>query len=203
MISWKEDYPEEAKQAFHSFCYRFEDSIKKIAEKVCNKWDYNEVIALDIVKCTLAKVWKYPTYDHEKSNSNSIEKGIVRWLSRTALTQLANYHKKGTCHEPDQETDLSLVYTLDELIDKKSTSATSKADLKQQLRTVESIINSLNPKHKIIYLTYKLYEQVGTYIPKSVREKLQEELELTQSSIRKYKEEAIKEIQAHLKKENG
>ena len=81
--------------------------------------------------------------------------------------------------------------------------STSKADLKQQLRTVESIINSLNPKHKIIYLTYKLYEQVGTYIPKSVREKLQEELELTQSSIRKYKEEAIKEIQAHLKKENG
>jgi hypothetical protein len=62
----------------------------------------------------------------------------------------------------------------------------------------------ISHKHKIIYLTYKLYCPDGkTYIPRAVSKKLQEELGLAQGSIRKYKEEANKIVETYLTRING
>jgi len=197
-IGWKDEYPDEAKQAFHEFCYRYEEIIKKKAEIYCAKWNYNEVTALDITKCTLAKVWKYPTYNHEISKAKSIQKGITLWLSRIIFTQLASFHNAGTCFQPEVESDLSLVYTFDELAERTADSEESKRYLKKRLEIVSNALSKLSYKHKIIYLTYGLYEQDGRYIPRQISKKLREELGLTQPSIRKYKEEAKKQIKAYL-----
>jgi DNA-directed RNA polymerase specialized sigma24 family protein len=202
-ISWKEEYLEEAKAAFNEFCIRYDQAVIKAAEIYCNNWNLTETVALDIVKCTFAKVWKYPTYNHKKSKSKDIDTGIKRWLNRIAFTQLANYTNKGTCHEPEKETDLSLVYTLDELVDKTSEDKMTRKELRKQLEVLDDVIAQLGDKHRIIYLTYKLYAPFGKNIPRNVSKKLQDELELVPGSIRKYKEQAIKQVENFLNKNNG
>lgn len=202
-IGWKEEYPEEAKAAFEEFCIRYDQAVVKAAEIFCYKWNLTETVALDIVNCTFARVWKYHTYNHEKSKSQEVDTGIRRWLNRIAYTQLANYTNKGTCHEPNEETDLSLIYSVDELIDKTTDNNMSRKKLRDQLTILYNAIAQLGDKHRIIYLTYKLYAPAGKNIPRSVSKKLQEELELVPGSIRKYKEQAIKQVETFLNKNNG
>lgn len=202
-IGWKNEYPEEAKIAFCEFCLRYDQAVLKTAEINCCKWGYSETIALDIVNCTFARVWKYPSYNHEKSKAKDIDSGIKRWLFKIAFTQLANYNSKGTCHEPDVETDLSLIYTIDELIEKATVDKTQKRQLKEKLRIVDEAISLLSEKHRVIYLTYKVYTASGNNIPRPVSLKLQEELDLVPASIRKYKEQAIKQVENFLSEING
>jgi DNA-directed RNA polymerase specialized sigma24 family protein len=202
-IGWKEESSEEAKAAFEEFCIRYDQAVVKAAEIFCNRWKLTETVALDIVNCTFARVWKYPTYNHEKSKSKDVDTGIKRWLNRIAYTQLANYTNKGTCHEPDKETDLSLIYSLDELVDKTTDDEMTRKELRKQLKILDDVIAQLGEKHRIIYLTYKLYAPVGKNIPRSVSKKLQEELGLAQGSIRKYKEQAIKQVENFLNRNNG
>ena len=201
-ISWKHEYANEAEAAFTEFCLRYDQAVMKSAEIFCNKWNLTETVALDVVKCTFARVWKYPTYDHEKSKSKSIDTGIKRWLNKIAFTQLANYTNNGTCYEPDAETDLSLIHSLDELAEKSTQDEISKKELREQLRVLDEVIARLGEKHRIIFLTYKLYTHAGNNIPRAVSKKLQEELELVPGSIRKYKEQAIKQVQNYLNRNN-
>lgn len=202
-IGWKEEYPEEAEFAFSVFCLRYDEAVLKAAEIYCNKWGLTETVALDIVNCAFARVWKYPTYDHKKSKSKSIDNGIKRWLSKIVFTQLANYTNNGTCHEPNEETDLSLIHDLDEFVEKSTHSEITRTELRKQLSILDDVINRLDEKHRIIYLTYKLYTHAGNNIPRPVSKKLQEELGLVTGSIRKYKEQANKQVENFLNQNNG
>lgn len=203
-ISWKEEYPSESKAAFNEFFFRFEGDLKKMAEIACLKWKYSETVALDIVKCTLNRVWKYPTFDPYKSKAKTPEKGVKLWLHKIVYTQLANYHNKGFCHEPDKETDLSLIYTIDDLAENIATSKESKDKLVLSLQIVEKALSKLSDKHKTIYLTYKLYStNESSYIPRIVSKKLQDQLGLVPASIRKYKQEANQIVELFLTNFNG
>lgn len=202
-IGWKDEYPEEAKAAFSVFCLRYDQAILKNAEINCRKWNLSSTVALDIVKCTFARVWKYPSYNHEKSKTKNIDNGIKRWLNKISFTQLANYTDKGTCHEPDKETDLSLIYTLDDFVENSTVDSSKRKELKEQLSVLEEVLNGLGEKHRIIYLTYKLYTHEGNNIPRPVSKKLQDELGLVPGSIRKYKEQANKQVDNFLNQYNG
>jgi hypothetical protein len=201
-IGWKEEFPKEAETAFNVFCLRYDQAVLKAAEINCRKWELTETVALDIVNCTFTRVWKYPTYDHEKSNTKNIDNGIKRWLSKIVFTQLVNYNNNGTCHEPDEETDLSLIHDLDELVEKSTHDKITRTELMKQLSVLDGVINSLSEKHRIIYLTYKLYTHAGNNIPRLVSKKLQEELGLVPGSIRKYKEQANKQVENFLIQNN-
>jgi len=201
-ICWKEEFPIEAGQSFVEFCLRFDNAVKKRADIACLKWNKTEDVALDVVRCTFRKVWKYPTYNHSKSKANDFDKGVLIWLSRIVYTQLSNFHKNGFCYEPDEETDLSLIYDIDELSERISNSDEERKSLMQLLNKIDMALAPLSEKHKTIFLTYRLYERDGRYIPRSVTKKLREELNLTQGSIRKYKEDALKMIRNYLKPQN-
>ncbi len=202
-IRWKDEYPKEAQAAFSEFCLRYDQAILKIAEINCKKWNLSATVALDIVNCAFARVWKYSSYDHEKSKTDNIDIGIKRWLSKIVFTQLTNYTDNGTCYEPDKETDLSLIYTLDDFVEKSTVDSLKKKELREQLGVLEEVINSLGEKHRIIYLTYKLYTHEGNNIPRDVSKKLQNELGLVPGSIRKYKEQANKQVDNFLNQYNG
>lgn len=202
-ISWKDEYPQEAKDAFSVFCLRYDQAILKNAEINCRKWNLSSTVALDIVKCTFARVWKYPSYNHEKSKTKNIDNGIKRWLNKISFTQLANYTDKGTCHEPDKDTDLSIIYTLDDFVENSTVDSFKRKELKEQLSVLEEALNGLGEKHRIIYLTYKLYTHEGNNIPRPVSKKLQDELGLVPDSIRKYKEQANKQVDNFLNQYNG
>lgn len=202
-VSFKEEFPIEAEKAFTIFCDRFQQDVIKTAEIYSNKYGHNEVVALDIANCVFAKVWKYHSFDKSKSKIKDVDKAIKIWLYAIVFNELMKYGVKDTCSEPEEE-DLSLVENMDDLISLTVGEDSEKRnDLKIRLEIIERAMLGLSEKHKIIYLTYKAYENNGKNIPRTVGKKLREKLNLVQSSIRVYKKEATDHINNYLKSLNG
>lgn len=205
IISWKEEMLEDAKNAFEQFCYRFDDDLLRKCEVICAKWKYSKTVALEIRDCTFSRVWKYASsFDIEKINTKSIDVGIKFWLYKIANSQLANYHKKNTCHEPEKE-NLEIIFTINDMVEYTLGDADieSKRELKKELEVLSKILDGLNEKKRAIYLTYKTYEHLGIYNFKSAKKKLQEKFNLSQASVRKYNNEARAYVNQYLNNING
>ncbi|WP_309613985.1 RNA polymerase subunit sigma [Flavobacterium sp.] len=202
-ISFKDEFPAEAEKAFVIFCDRFHRDILQKAEIYCNKYNHNEVVALDVANCTFARVWKYHSFNKEKAKSKNIDTAIKLWLYPIVYNELMKYGVKNSCAEPDED-DLTIVENIDELVTLTiDGDSEKKKDLKVKLEIIERAMLGLSEKHKIIYLTYKAYENNGKNIPRPVGKKLREKLNLTQSSIQVYKKEATDHIKNYLKSLNG
>ena len=194
------DFKEYAKDSFKQFCDNFYADLCKQTEIICKKWNYDIIVATEIVECTFARVWKYPSgFKKEKSKTKDIYKAILFWLNGIARTQLVNYHHTHSCYKPTEEEDLSIIYNIEEMIEYKAgENIESKRELRIALSRLEEILDTLNEKKKIIYLTYKTYETKGKYLPRTVLEQLQTKLGLTQPSIRKYKNDTYIYIKERL-----
>ena len=202
-VSFKEEFPIEAEKAFTVFCDRFQQDVIKTAEIYSNKYGHNDVVALDIANCVFAKVWKYHSFDKSKSKIKDVDKAIKIWLYAIVFNELMKYGVKDTCSEPEEE-DLSLVENMEDLISLTVGEDSEKRnDLKIRLEIIDRAMLGLSEKHKIIYLTYKAYENNGKNIPRTVGKKLREKLNLVQSSIQVYKKEATDHINNYLKSLNG
>lgn len=204
-VSFKEEFPDVAEKAFMQFCFRFEkDAIKK-AEIFCTKFKYNEVIALQIAQCAFARIWKYPTFDPKKAKSKDEYKAILLWISPIIYTQLLKFQHKDTCEETNEDEDLCTIGDIETLIDVviDETDVEAKRKLKIQFEVIESAMEGLCHKRRIIYLTYKAYEQKGKKLPRTLLKKLRDQLDLTQTSVRVYKREANNHVGNYLKMLNG
>jgi len=202
-ISFKDEFPIEAELAFIEFCDRFQEEVLQKAEIYSSKYGYNEVVALDIANCAFAKVWKYHSFDKDKATTKNIDNAIKIWLFRIIYNELMKYAVKNTCAEPDKD-DLDIVENIDELINLTSgEDIEKKRDLRVRLEILDKAMFGLSEKHKIIYLTYKAYENNYKNIPRSVSKKLKERLNLVASSIRVYKKEANLHVKNYLDSLNG
>lgn len=202
-ISFKDEFPIEAELAFIEFCDRFQEEVLQKAEIYSSKYGYNEVVALDIANCAFAKVWKYHSFDKDKATTKNIDNAIKIWLFRIIYNELMKYAVKNTCAEPDKD-DLDIVENIDELINLTSgEDIEKKRDLRVRLEILDKAMFGLSDKHKIIFLTYKAYENNYKNIPRSVSKKLKERLNLVASSIRVYKKEANLHVKNYLDSLNG
>lgn len=202
-ISFKDEFPIEAELAFTEFCGRFQEGVLQKAEIYSSKYGHNEVVALDIANCTFAKVWKYHSFSKNKATTKNIDNAIQIWLSRIIYNELMKYAIKDTCAEPDKD-DLDIVENIEELINLTTgENIEKKRDLRIRLKILDKAMLGLSDKHKIIYLTYKAYENNYKNIPRSVSKKLKERLNLVASSIRVYKKEANLHVNNYLNSLNG
>jgi hypothetical protein len=196
---FKDEYPEQSKQAFVVFCYKYEKGLLQKAEIYCSKFGYSETVALMVAQCTFARVWKYPAFDMKKAKSKNMDTAVYLWLYPILYTQVVLLGKQDTCAEPTEEENLSVISNVDELISHTVGDDVEKTkELKTKLSIIESALLGLSEKHKIVWLTYKAYEQRGKNIPRSVSNKLQEQLDLTQNTIRVYKMQANQHINDYL-----
>ncbi|ALM20314.1 RNA polymerase subunit sigma [Nonlabens sp. MIC269] len=204
-ISFKDEFPKEAQEAFVQFCYRFEKDLKRKSEIYCNKYGYNEVVALEIAHCTFARVWKYPTFDKKKSKAKDLDKGILIWMYPILYTQIIKYGEQNSCAEPTEEEDLSLVTSADELLDKfeMPEDAEAKRAVVAKLKTIERALTQLSEKHRIIYFTYRAYRKQGKKVPRTITKLLREKLSLTQKSVNTYYGDAHKHVTNYLDILNG
>jgi len=203
-ISFKDEFPEEAQGAFVQFCYRFERDLKRKSEIYCNKYGYNEVVALEIANCTFSRVWKYPTFKKEKSKATNLNKGILLWMYRILYTQIIKYGEKNTCAEPTDEEDLSLVTNSDELLEKFDIQdVETKRMVSAKLKTIERALTQLSEKHRVIYFTYRAYQKEGKKVPRPTTKLLREKLSLTQKSVNTYYGDADRHVTNYLNIMNG
>ncbi len=203
-ISFKEEFPTEAQLAFVQFCYRFDKDLKRKSEIYCNKYGYSEVVALEIVNCTFARVWRYPTFKKEKAKSKDFDKAIQLWMYPILYTQIIKYGEQNTCAEPTEEEDLSLVNNAEELVERLNVeNLETKREIVAKLKTIESALTQLTEKHRIIYFTYRAYQKEGKKVPRSITQRLREKLSLTQKSVNTYYGDANKHVNSYLNIING
>jgi hypothetical protein len=203
-ISFKDEFPKEAQNAFVQFCFRFEKELKRKSEIYCNKYGYSEVVALEIAHCTFARIWKYPTFKKEKAKSKDMDKSILLWMYPILYTQIIKYGKENTCAEPSTEEDLSIVNNAEELADKMNLSdLESKREIVAKLKTIERALTQLTEKHRIIYFTYRAYQKEGKKVPRTITALLREKLSLTQKSVNTYYGDADRHINNYLNIING
>lgn len=199
-VSFKNEFLIEAQQAFSEFCYRFEDDIKCKSEIYCNKFGYSEVVALEIAHCTFDRVWKYPTFDIKKSKSKVLDKGILLWMYPIIYTQIVKYGEQNSCAEPSQEEDFTIIENAKKLVEHLNIeNLEKKREIAAKLKTIESALRMLSPKHIVIYFTYRAYQRDGKKVPRSITSALRDKLALTQKSINTYYGVADRHITNYLK----
>ncbi|NLA16355.1 MAG: sigma-70 family RNA polymerase sigma factor [Bacteroidales bacterium] len=202
-IQWKDepDYSEIAKEAFRVFTFRYQLDLLKKLVPICNKWGYDEQVATELAYGVFDRIWKYPKFDLSKSKQKDYDNAITFYLYGIAKRLLVDYRKSET-EEPNPFTgDEDIIRDLPDIemleVEKKH-----KAQLQKDYELLNDALSKLSSKHKIIYLTYKQYESItndGYNLPRHLTKKLQDELDLTQSSIRVYKKQAIEAVNTHLK----
>lgn len=198
-MQWKNEvgYEDTAKDAFRSFLFRFQEEIIKKTRVVTRKWGYDNDTADLIAERTFERFWKYPNFDISKAKAKDFNTAVIIYLFAIAAHLLADYKK-------EQNGDVS-PFTGDEIIIRElpnpenfNLSSERKAILKERHDIIEKALARLTPKHKIVYLTYKQYEQDGYKLPRKLLESLRQELGLTQSSVQVYKKEAFDKIDEYL-----
>lgn len=204
-ISFKDEFPNEAELAFYVFCDRYQRDILQKSEIQCSHFRYNEAIAFLAAKCTFDKVWnKAHTFNMEKANTKDIDKAILFWMYKILYTQILLFKNRDTCAQPTEEEDLSLIDNLDALVNVYAPENLEKQkELKENLSFLERVLQGLSQKHSIIYFTYLAYKpEKDKNIPRSVSNKLKEQLDLTQASIRVYRKEAVDLVNNYIDKVN-
>ena len=205
-ISFKDEFPNEAELAFYVFCDRYQRDILQKSEIQCSKFEYNEAIAFLAAKCTFDKVWnKAHTFSMEKANTKNIDKAILLWMYKILYTQILLFKDRDTCAQPTEEEELSLIENLDALVNVYAPENLEKQkELKENLSFLERVLQGLSQKHRIIYFTYLAYKpEKDKNIPRSVSNKLKEQLDLTQASIRVYRKDATDLVNNYINKVNG
>lgn len=202
-IKWRNqpEYKETAEYAFIAFCFRFRDDVQVKCRIIARNRGYDNTVGDEIAEKTFARFLKYPKYDGAKCKSGNTDTCVRLYLYKFAGRILSDYikaEKEGPnpfTGEEELVTDLPDVDAMDVPVERK-------AILKQKFEIVKNALDRLSDKHKTIYFTYKQYESIlndGYYLPRSLSKRLQDELDLTQATIRKYKNEAFEKVDEYLK----
>ncbi|MFZ6663278.1 hypothetical protein [Peijinzhouia sedimentorum] len=202
-IQWKDepDYAEVAKEALKVFIFRYQLDLLKKLVPICINWGYDKQVANELAYETFDRIWKYPKFDLSKSKQKDYSKAITFYLFGIAKRLLADF-KRNETEEPNPFTgDEDIIRDFPD-IEMLELGKERKAQLKRLYELLNEALSKLSPKHKIIYLTYKQHESItseGYNLPRHLTKKLQDELDLTQNSIRVYKKQAIEAVNTHIK----
>lgn len=202
-IKWKNEPGFEAisREAFKVFTFRFQMELLKKLVPVCKHWGYDEQTATEIAYQTFERVWKYSKFCLSKANQKNPERAILLYLLKIAQHLLADYHKLKSTEPYPFDGSEEIVAEFPDLSNLQIP-IEKKAELQEIYDLIRKALDRLTPKHRIIYLTYKQYEQQikdGYKLPRNLLEKLRVKLDLSQTSIRVYKKEAFDTIEEYLK----
>ncbi|MBS1597323.1 MAG: sigma-70 family RNA polymerase sigma factor [Bacteroidetes bacterium] len=202
-IKWgnQPEYKDTAGDAFIAFCFRFREDLQRKCRVICRNWGYDNSVADEIAEKAFARFLKYPKYKHAKCKSGDIEKCVRLYLYGFAGNLLAD-HRKAEKQPPSPFTGDEKIITEFPDIEAMNITVERKAILTKQYEIIKCALERLTPKHKTIYLTYKQYEYFlnqGFYFKRSFLKRMQDELELSQATIRVYKKEAFDKIAEYLK----
>lgn len=182
-------------EAFDLFCGKYASRLLHLVECQCAKLGYPADIAFKAVECAFSRVRKYPTFDKLKSKCKDIDNAIVLWLNKIAYTQVLKFKNNGECADVSHEEDLAVVTNVPDFYEIASRyEYISKEEKEAKIALVESKMSELDDKHRIVLLTYLAYESQYKTLPRSLLLKLRTQLNLSQSSIRVYKKDALDKL---------
>jgi RNA polymerase sigma factor (sigma-70 family) len=198
-IKWKgqPEYLEAATEAYTALYFRFcEDLIQK-CRIVVGRWGYDKVVCDEIAERTFKRFWSHPhTFDEANCKTYDINTCLKLYLYRVAQNQLSDYRKQEA--RPNPYTGKEEIVKDFPDLENLNTGEAKRKELKRIQEIITKALDRLSPKHKIIYLTYKAHSVDGFNLPDSLTKSMQDELDLTQISIRVYKKQAIDKVNEYL-----
>gem|GEM_PF-589790 len=191
---------EAADDAFHAFILRFRDFLQKSCRSVAAAYGYLDAEGDEIATETFLRFRSATNFAVHKCKSTDIEKCVKLYLSKIANTVLVDRHRKVARQRPFTG-DEQVIYDLPEQED-LSGDIERSAVLKKKREVLRDILyNRLSYKQRVVYLTHMQvehqrngYDQDGKLkrynMPSELLDKLEQELDITRSTIRKYHNEA-------------
>ncbi len=201
-IQWRgqPEYKTLSEDAFIAFCFRFRDDVQKKCRVICRNRGLDNTVADEIAEKTFARFLKYPKYSAAKCKSGDTDTCVKLYLYKFASRVLSDYIKSET-DGPNPFTGEEEIIDDFPDIEAMPVPPEKKALLEKHYGIIKAALERLSDKHKIIYLTYKQYEDElneGFYLPRPFLKRLQDRLGLSQASIRVYKKEAFDKIEEYL-----
>lgn len=177
------------KLAFVVLCTRFRKELLEKCEIICNRFGHDVVVAEIIANRTFKKYAMKPEFQHEKSNTKNVNTGFLLYLYGIAKRELTNYYREEKKKQAGySETDKIIVDLPDIPIEM----------LNLETRVKNKAICTLSSKHRAVYLTYEYFERRGLNPPQKIKKELREYLGIKQTTVRGYKIEANKIIDAYM-----
>jgi DNA-directed RNA polymerase specialized sigma24 family protein len=198
------EYRELAESAFVALTFRFRAEVIDKCRKIGVHWGFDAETADSLAEKTFERFWKYP-YSFEAARCGQLDINICLrlYLFRIARNCFADYNREQSGEGMSPYDGKETVIVDFPAIDGLNLPEDKIEGLRRGYELIERALATLSPKHKIIYLTYKAYEKEGYKLPRTLLKKLREELELTQNSIRVYKNEAFQTIDNYLTEYGG
>lgn len=199
IVKFKEDpdYLADAKDAFTVLTFRFRKDLIDKCTMICRKWGYiDDEVAVELACLTFERYWKYPfSFEKKKCNVSDTNQCFKLYLYSIARNELKRLNSdKFSPYDGSERLITSLIDN------GKDYEPEKLRELKIAEEKLDKALSKLTPKHKIIFLTYKAYEEDGHKLPRELLKELRESLNLTQNSIRVYKKQAIEAVEKRLNK---
>ncbi len=194
------DYAEIAKDAFWALVQSYQKDFLQKLIPICINWGYDKGVAIEIAEKTFDNIWRYPKYNRSKIKQKDSKLAMMFYLYGIAKRELADYKKSELGLGNPFTGDEQIVWEFPD-IGALNESVERKAILTDRCELIKKALSRLTPKHKVIYLTYKQYEEElkqGYKMPRKLLAELRSELDLTQNTVKVYKNEAFKVIDEYL-----
>ncbi len=189
-----------ADDAFIVFCFRYREDVQRKVRIVAGNWGYDSTVADCIAEKTFERFRKYLSFKPGECGRKTIDICVQLYLLKISGRLLADY-RKAILHPNPFIGDEEIIHDFPDL-DVLPASVERKAIMQKKYDIIKGALDRLSPKHNIIYLTYKQYEQQlneGFNLPRALQQSLRDELGLSQASIRVYKKEAFDTVDQYLK----
>lgn len=192
-IQGRQHFYEAAECAFKAFFIRFEADLTKKCRIIAIKWGYNKEDGDVLSEQALDKFWnKAHLFNAQQCKSVNLDRCVLFYIYRIAQRLLSDRQRLDADKDPYLGEE-ELVLEFPDLENMEIPKEKLK-DLKAVTELIDKALERLSTKHKIIYLTYRSYERDGKKLPRQLLKKLREELDLSQTSIRVYKKEALETV---------
>lgn len=192
-IQGRQHFYEAAECAFKAFFIRFEADLTKKCRVIAIKWGYSKEDGDILSEQALDKFWKKAhLFNAQQCKSVNLNQCVLFYIYRIAQRLLVDRQRLEAEKDPYLGEE-ELVLEFPDL-ENMEISKEKLKDLKATTELIDKALERLSIKHKIIYLTYRSYERDGKKLPRQLLKKLREELDLSQTSIRVYKKEALETV---------
>ena len=192
----EEGFIERAQAAFYAFSFRFAVEVSKKCEIICKNWGLDSDFAAEVSDETFKRFWKYPKYEIKRTKTTDIDKAVLLYLFKIAKNVLIDiWNKKNCTNKNPYEGNEEIVWDFPP----DDNDCGEIENIHSHHAIVKKVISCLSPKHKVIFLTYAKYQQTGFKLPRKLLSDLRKELNISQQTIRSYKNEVFNKINEYLK----
>lgn len=180
----------ERDDAFFVLVERCKMDFLKICEVRCKRFGQSDDVALELFDNVFKAYARKPNFDISVSPGKTPYYGFLGFLGGVAKNELTNIYriqkkKKEGKWSDGEETIVTSLPPLGK-----------NPSLKSQI--IYRVISELPYSHRVIYCTYKSYENAGCNLPNKLLKELREHLGIKQTTVRSYKKEALDKIKIAL-----